>query len=229
VRFLGQTRSSSLTDRPTVDKSVEGDVLGELKYIKGKGPVHYSLLDVYSHPAARRNYSMAIKRGPSPSDSVKSASAVKDATTDPHGPRYGRPSHRFGPPTSLFSEPLALLEYNLGHLESFTPNHGTLDRAFDLITSSTDFFGDEDKREAVLKLILGGLLPGTNKWQRPTPGKTAQPDAIWLEEPFAYLIVELKNEPGLAGDPFLQTLVSYGKLLVQDEVLFGPHSTTFPH
>ena len=171
---------------------------------------------------------MAIKRGPSPSDSVKNASAVKDATIDPRGPRYGRPSDRFGPPTSLFSEPLALLEYSLGHLESFTPNLETLNRAFELITSSTDFFVDEDKREGVLKLILGGLLPGTNKWQRPTTGKTAQPGAIWLEEPFAYLIVELKNEPGLAGDPFLQTLVSYGKLLVQDEVFFGPHQQLSP-
>jgi len=172
---------------------------------------------------------MAVKRGPSPSDSVKSASAVKEATIDLRGPRYGRPSYRFGPPTSLFSEPLALLEYNLGHLGSFSPNHGTLNRAFDLITSSTDFFGDEDKREATLKLILGGLLPGMNKWQRPTPGKTAQPYGIWLEEPFAYLIVELKNEPGLGGDPFLQALVSYGKLLVQDEVFFGPRPTTFSH
>ena len=171
---------------------------------------------------------MAIKSGPSPSDSVKDASAVKDATIDPRGPRYGRPSDRFGPPTSLFSEPLALLEYKLGHLESFTPNLETLNRAFEFITSSTDFFSDEDKREVALKLILGGILQGTNKWQRATPGKTAQPDAIWLQEPFAYLILELKNEPGLAGDPFLQTLISYGKLLVQDEVFFGPHPTTPP-
>ena len=120
------------------------------------------------------------------------------------------------------------MEYKLGHLESFTPNLETLNRAFEFITSSTDFFSDEDKREVALKLILGGILQGTNKWQRPTPGKTAQPDAIWLEEPFAYLILELKNEPGLAGDPFLQTLISYGKLLVQDEVFFGPHPTTPP-
>ena len=140
---------------------------------------------------------MAIKRGPSPSDSVKNASTVKNATIDPRGPRYGRPSDRFGSPTPLFSEPLALLEYNLGHLESFTPNLETLNRAFELITNSTDFFVDEDKREGVLKLVLGGLLPGPNKWQRPTPGKRAQPDAIWLEEPFAYLIVQLKTSRGL--------------------------------
>ena len=77
-----------------------------------------------------------------------------------------------------------------------------------------------------MKFILRGL-PGTNKWQSSTPGKTVH--AIWLEKPFAYLMVELKNEPGFAGDPFLQSLVSYGKLLVQDEVFFGPHPTTFPH
>jgi len=39
--FGGKPVSLSLTDRSTVDESVEGDVLGELKYIRGKGPVHY--------------------------------------------------------------------------------------------------------------------------------------------------------------------------------------------
>lgn len=154
-------------------------------------------------------YSMAIKRDPSPSDSVKRASTVKDATIDRHGPRYGRPSHRFEPPTSLFSEPPALLEYKLGHLESYTPGHEMLDRVFSLITSSTDFFGDEDKRERELREALGNLPLGQGKWQNPTPGKTAEPDTIWLEGPFVYLIIELKNEPRLAGDPFLQTLVSW--------------------
>ena len=172
---------------------------------------------------------MAMRQGPSPSDSVKSASAVENATIDRHGPRYGRPSDRFGPPTSLFSEPLALLKYNLEHLESFTPNDGMLDRAFNLITSSADFFGGEDNREASLKVILGGFLPGTNTWKRPTPGKTAQPGGIWLEGPFAYLIVGFKNEPGIGGDPFLQALVTYGKLTAQEEVFFSPHPTTSPH
>ena len=190
--------------------------------MRGKLPVHPAFLDVYSHRAARREVHKGIERVLSPSDTVKSASAVKEGTIDPSGPRYGRPSHRFGPPTALFSEPLALLKYNLEHLESFTPDLATLNCALNLITSSTDFFPDGDQRAEVLKVILGDLIPGRKLWQRPTTRKTAQPDGVWLEDFFAYIIVELKNEPGLAGDPFLQALIAYGKLIAEDEVLSGP-------
>ena len=120
------------------------------------------------------------------------------------------------------------MRYNLGHLESLEPDYGTLDHAFDLITSSADFFADEDQREERLKVTLGGLLPGKCVWQRKTPSQTAKPDGVWLQGSFAYVIVELKNESGLGGDPFLQSLVAYGKLTAQKEVFFGSHSTTYP-
>ena len=146
------------------------------------------------------------------------------------GPRYGRPAHRFGPPTALFSEPLALLKYDLDHLESLTPepDRTTSDRAFDLIVSAADFFHDEVARERSLKPLLRGLLEGRSEWQRPTTGKSAIPDGVWLQGHFAYLIVELKNESGLGGDPSLQGMISYGKIVTQEEVLFSivPHLTT---
>jgi hypothetical protein len=137
------------------------------------------------------------------------------------GPRYGRPSYRFGPPTVLFSEPLAFLKYDLEHLELFTPDHAIVNAAYDLVTSSTEFFDDEAQREQVLKLILQTLLVGENKWQKQTSDKKAIPDGVWLTGCFAYLIVELKNEPGLRGDPFLQGLITYGKIITQEEVLIS--------
>lgn len=143
---------------------------------------------------------------------------------DPGGPRYGRPIHRFGPPTALFSEPLALLQQNLGHLESFTPDPEILDHAFNLIEISTGFFADEKTREDSLKTVLGSLLVGQNKWQQSIAEegtkKSIKPDGVWLEGPFVYLIFELKNEPGLGGDPFLQGLTVYGKITAHDKVPF---------
>ena len=103
-----------------------------------------------------------------------------------------------------------------------------LDRAFNLIIQATDFFTDEDKREGALKLTLENLLPGRSEWQRSTSGKTAKPDAIWLEECFAYVLLELKNEPGLSGDPFLQCLIAYAKLTAQPEVFFQTLPNNFP-
>ena len=200
-------------------------MLGELRYLKGKRlfiplfRVHYPL------PTERQDLSKAIKQGPSPSETVKSATAMKEAVLDPTGPRYGRPMHRFGPPTALFSPPLALLKYNLGHLESFTPNHAMLSHALDLIDISTAFFANENAREGSLKTILGHLLVGQSQWQSSITEegskKSIKADGVWLEDSFVYLIFELKNESGLGGDPLLQGLTVYGKITAQDKVPFS--------
>ena len=176
----------------------------------------------------RIEVSQATKGALSPSDSVKSASSIKGAVLGVSGPRYGRPAHHFGPPTALFSQPLALLKHHLDNLESLTPDPAMLDHAFALIVCAAGFFQDEVVREAGLRPLLRELLVGTNEWQRETMDRSAKPDGVWLQGHFAYLIVELKNESGLGGDPSLQGLVSYGKIVTQDEVLFGivPHLTT---
>ncbi|KAF9648791.1 hypothetical protein BDM02DRAFT_3114786 [Thelephora ganbajun] len=185
---------------PAIVQAMREGVADELRYIK-----------------AREELSRAIKWTLSPSESVRSAAAVKEIVSGPSGPRYGRPSHLFGPPTALFSEPLALLKYDLEHLESFEPDPMTLDRAFELVVGATDFYDGEGKREVALKPILQGLLVGDSQWQMPTAGGTAKQDGIWFKGPFGYLIAELKNEPGLGGDPFLQGLVVYAKIITKNE------------
>ena len=154
----------------------------------------------------------------SPSESVKNPVSIRHAIEDPAGPRYGRPSDRFGPPTALFSKELALLRYDLEHLEAFTPKSTDADRAFDLIENAVDFFDDENKREAALRPILGRLLVGKSQWQTLMSNGSAKPDGVWLEEPFTYMIVQVKNEPGLGGDPFLQGLIVYSKTIAQEKV-----------
>ena len=169
-----------------------------------------------------------MKRAPSPSESVESAAAVKRVVLDRGGPRYGRPVRRFGPPTALFSKPLAFLKYNLEHLESFTPDSTTLNCAFSLIVGATDFFVDEGKREANLKPNLRELLMGQNEWQEQSADQTTKSCGVWLEDHFGYLIVTLKNEPGLGGDPFLQGLLMYSMIITQEEVWDYPLFNNFP-
>ena len=78
-----------------------------------------------------------------------------------------------------------------------------VDRAYNLVTSAAGCFADEALSESNLKGILPELLVGRSEWQKPTSDKRAKPGGVWPEGHFAYLIVELKNEPGLKGDPFL--------------------------
>ena len=172
-----------------------------------------------------------MKTTGSPSDSVKSPTAIKGAVDRPTGPRYGRPSNRFGPPTALFSRELALLKHDLEHLEAFTPHSKTADHTFNLIEHAANFFDDGGVREIALRPILEKLLVGKSQWQTQFAGRSTKSDGVWLEEFFVYLIVEIKNESGLGGDPFLQGLVVYSKILAQEKVPSPSrllHSTKVP-
>ena len=176
-------------------------------------------------PAAREETIKGIARCSAPSESVKSPADIQAAFNVPHGPRCGRPSDRFGPPTALFSKPLASLKHELDNLWSFTPDPETLGFALKLVEISTHFFDDEKNRESALRPILEALLPGSVKWQESTVDKKAKPDGAWFKGIFTYLIAEIKNEAGLRGDPSLQGIVTYGKIIGQDTV----RSSSFSH
>jgi len=81
-------------------------------------------------------------------------------------------------------------------------------------SSTTAFFDEKDEREASLWSILEGLLVGKVKWQG-----TVRPGGVWLEDFFAYLVVETKNEQGLGRNPFIQGLIVYGKVVAQEKVI----------
>ena len=154
----------------------------------------------------------------SPSDCVQNAAGVQKTVLDPGGPRYGRPSDRFGPPVALFNNALAGLQYDLGHLETLTPFETAIPYAFDLVSRCTGFFDTEDQREKTLQDTLKALLPGESKWKEPIAGGTAKPNGVWFKGSAVYMIFELKNEPGLGGDPSLQSFAVYSKVVHRREV-----------
>lgn len=95
--------------------------------------------------------------------------------------------------------------------------------AFNLITTATDFFDDEAMREEVLRGSLTELLSADSDRRVTIGGRGVEPDGVWFKDRFACLILVLKNEPGLEGDPFLQSLAAYGNVIAQQEV-----SSSFP-
>ncbi|KAF9782056.1 hypothetical protein BJ322DRAFT_1212559 [Thelephora terrestris] len=148
-----------------------------------------------------------------PSDSIKDPHNVKATVYNPGGPRYGRPSFRFGPPTVLFNNSLAVLKYDLEHLEKLTPTFVYVNAAFKLVTAATGFFDNEAERGKEIEQILPAFFGQNVKWGTPIADGKAKPDGVLFEGPYACLIFELKNEPGLGGDPFLQSLVVYEKVI----------------
>jgi len=226
-RSLRANSGWPLTGRPTVQEAVAGRV-GELPFLKSEHHLLAATEQTHSSQIGQEERSKDIRGAPSPSDCVKSSAAVKKALTDPrgHSPRYGRPSDQFGPPTALFSKPLALFEHDLKNLKSFTPDAEVLGHAFEFVAGATEIYENEKDREKFLYPLLEHLLPGECKWKESIAKGSAKvsdkggakPDGLWLEGRFPCLIFELKNEQGLGGDPFLQGLIVYGKIVAQEEV-----------
>ena len=147
---------------------------------------------------------------------------------DAGGLYYGR-HERSGPPTALFSYDLAMLEYNIDHLDQFTPNSSFLELARTFVYGAAKFFQDEGAREQSLHDNLEGLLGSTASWRMSIARRSTKPDAVWYEKSLAYLIAEIKNEQGLGGDPFLQSLVVYKKITGGKKVLTPPTCSILLH
>ena len=129
------------------------------------------------------------------------------------------------------------MKYDLEHLDKFTPSSAMMLPAFNLVTRATDFFDNEAIRQDMLQDSLKELLGASSDWpvriggswgleflrRAWTEGWGAEQDGVWFKGRFACVILALKNEPGLDGDPFLQSLAAYGNVIAQQEV-----SSSFP-
>ena len=191
------------------------------------GIIFLPLFCMYSSPAVRAALCELMDMASSPSESVTSLDSIRKTVESLSGPRYGRPSDRFGPPTVLFSPELALLKHDLEHLDEFVPDSMGANLAFELIENATSFSRNEGDRKVALRPILRELL-GNSKWQMLIANR---PDEGWLEETFAYPIVEIKDDLGFGGDPFLQSLIVYSKALTHEKVWSLScqfHSATMP-
>jgi hypothetical protein len=108
------------------------------------------------------------------------------------------------------------LQYDLEHLEALTPPDAAIPRAYDLVSESAGFFDEEGVKESILQGTVESLLSGKCMWHRTMADEAAEQGRVWLEGAFAYLILRLKGELGLGGDPFLEGLTIYGKIIKQE-------------
>ncbi|KAF9787382.1 hypothetical protein BJ322DRAFT_1107440 [Thelephora terrestris] len=179
------------------------------------------------HMKARAKSSRAAGSTRSPSDSVKSFAAIKSTVLDAGGLYYGR-HDRFGPHTALFNKELALLKYEIDHPEQSIPDETILAHAITFVQTAAKFFDGEITRESQLHPMMETLLGSKGNWQQPTNSQSAKPDVVWSEEGFACLIAEIKNEQGLGGDPFLQSLVVYKKFIREKKYQQSLGRSNFP-
>ena len=189
------------------------DLFGDLERMEGWHALP-SASPVYSVFVAWSALTMEMKNLVSPADTAKNPAFMKGTAENLAA------WDRYGPLTALFSEHLAILRHELEESDQF-PNPICATCTRQLIEGSARFYDSGAERETALQPILRKLISGKAYWQARLDNKLARPDGVWIEEHFAYVVVEIKNESESAGDLILQGLAVYSKILAQDKVLPG--------
>ena len=179
---------------------------------------------------------------PAPSEIAGSAAKFKEAQ-DKHPIYMGRPLNtRTGPPISIYVPAFAHLRDRLASLEgrgvrcaaqddTLEPGPSTLKTVARLFMRSCEFYATEADREDVILPLVETLLEiKLSRHQNMSPGeKKAEFDAVGsipldaTAEAYA-LVVEVKNELGLAGASGVQCAFIYEKAVALPSVCTFYHA-----
>lgn len=131
----------------------------------------------------------------------------------------------------FFPRKPALSKCEPEHLYLFAPDLPAVGHASGP-TYNSIVFSNEGERNLSLRSIrpVEGFRVGKIRWQQSIANCAAEPDRVWLKPrtAFAYLIIQMRNGPGLEGDQFLQGSVCSNICTVAQEKMLSPPCPFYP-
>lgn len=108
----------------------------------------------------------------------------------------------------FFCRKPALSKCEPEHLYLFAPDLLAVGHASYPTYNSIVFSNEDGERDLSSRSVrpVEGFRVGKIRWQQSIANCAAEPDRVWLKPrtAFAYLIIQIRNGPGLEGDQFLQ-------------------------
>ncbi|KIM45609.1 hypothetical protein M413DRAFT_24776 [Hebeloma cylindrosporum] len=150
----------------------------------------------------------------SPSDIIGSVAKVNEVFGGINPRIYlGRPS---GAPAAIFNWALATLQHRLDHLEEVQVAPQDIGCAAKYLNVAIEFYDDERVRENAIKESIDVALGEEGSWNTQLNWADGiKPRCGWWHKGFLTTLLELKNTVGLAGNPILQAVIGYGKIISQ--------------
>ncbi|KAF8963415.1 hypothetical protein BDZ97DRAFT_2059090 [Flammula alnicola] len=112
----------------------------------------------------------------------------------------GRPG---GAPAAIYNPALAILQQNnLEHLEQVEVSCPDIERAAKYLQCGVAFYQNDALRQMVIKELIDEAIGEKGDW--------------WYDT-FLILVLELKNTLGLSGDPLLQAVIDYSKVVSREK------------
>ena len=122
-------------------------------------------------------------------------------------------------PVALFNDILARFQARLEKNDDEVFSHDVT-QAGKYIDFATTFYVDEKVRQAEIRKIMDTALGLPGQWGEALKWADGiKPDGYWFMRDFLSIVLELKNSPGIYGDPLLQCIVDFGKIIASSKVL----------
>ncbi|KAG7089312.1 hypothetical protein E1B28_011007 [Marasmius oreades] len=115
----------------------------------------------------------------------------------------GRPLYRYHLPTAIYSPELAKLTERFSHLAEVKATPERVRQAAVLVSLGAEIYSEEEERENALRDHLDQIF-GPADWGTSVNGGAATPAAVWG----LAMVLEIKNEKGVGGNPQLQAFFS---------------------
>ncbi|KAF4622459.1 hypothetical protein D9613_009476 [Agrocybe pediades] len=147
-----------------------------------------------------------------PSNAIKDAKNVKQLIT-------GGPVYINRVPVALFNSALAKLQQNIDN-PNFPVSPIDVKKASEYIARATQFYASEDERERGIKSAVDSALRSKGTWGQTLDwADNIRPDGLWKSKSGNFFVdfLELKNVPGLQGDPKLQCAGDLLKVVRSDK------------
>ena len=138
----------------------------------------------------------------------------------------GRPG---GAPAAIFNPALATLQHRLDHLDQVQVTRPDVGHAAQYLNLAIRFYKDETARENAIKEKINVAVGQDGIWNTQLHwADNIKPNCCWWRKDFLVMVLELKNTVGLAGNPVLQAIIDYCKIISQEKVRcpLSAHSDT---
>ena len=120
---------------------------------------------------------------------------------------------------AIFNPALATLQRRLDNLDQVQVDRIDVKYATDYLKQAIKFYADEQTREEAIKETVDVAVGQDGDWGTQLNWADGiKPACCWWHEEFLTMVLELKNILGLAGNPTLQAIIDYSKIVSQEKV-----------
>lgn len=154
----------------------------------------------------------------SPSETVGSPARIRELLEGTRSRIHlGRPG---GAPAAIFNPALATLQQRLDGLDQVQVTRQDVEHAASYLKTAIEFYPDDSSRQMAIQEIVDVAVGQGGSWLNTwfSCADRIQPNCSWRHEEFLVMTLELKNVIGLAGNPILQAIVDYSKVVSQLKV-----------